>query len=815
MDEIISTTLGPDLVRRGRIWELDLSDLKIFRGLSILSQLLCDEILDAVENTPGDLSILYKINPNINPELAELRISHIQIYARAGILKEAYVFREEFQYHLRTVFGTIQRLSWAGVIHPEFFAHGPTGATSRALAFPFHLISENERIEYQFILERVESAGRPGDYFFRLSIESAEKANLNLKNIPHAVVDDLGKRKYMAGSTRIAESLTNSILISCHRGQSMYSEEYRTYSQTFEQLSKTDLGALEALNFYWDGAFSALVLRSKPIDILPHSKKLMLCLEDDTICGLLREGATIKVLLGRVDAYLDLSRRGRVLNVSFNGTRPRRGLDYYLVRMPELCALARRRGHGLDFKGINIFLVHHITSEVLALIEALFELSSERIWVAFVKYAGKIPPDYLDVLLDVPAERLYMASLERKKTGRHIDYYSVSQAFSDTRGLETLHELMERETPDYFSAMRLLAGHLLLKFCLESERAGKRVLVIEDGGYLAPFLNGYIAEEKTLPEVLARYHVDSNAHDEPFAQWARRVIIGSVEHTRNGYNRLMEVQQKFPISIPAYTIAVSEKKTREESREVARSILGAVESALYGQGITLSRRRIVIMGAAGNIGANLCHFLSARADASRNGNISRIDIAFNEGKPNHFRSLDELPDELLLSSDLFLGVIGDSILKKEIIERLLIEGKSDILVFASGSTKTVEFADLIRYLNELYTAERREVGGRPADYTAERIIDPQSGMDLGEKLTVRISLDGSWRTKVLYLLGDLSPVNFLYYGVPTEAMDEIISQLTRLSLGVADLHRRGMLPKTGLYAVDREVDEWGNPLQGR
>ena len=141
--------------------------------------------------------------------------------------------------------------------------------------------------------------------------------------------------------------------------------------------------------------------------------------------------------------------------------------------------------------------------------------------------------------------------------------------------------------------------------------------------------------------------------------------------------------------------------------------------------------------------------------------------------------------------------------------------RSSSAVFASGSTKTVEFADLIRYLNELYTAERREVGGRPADYTAERIIDPQSGMDLGEKLTVRISLDGSWRTKVLYLLGDLSPVNFLYYGVPTEAMDEIISQLTRLSLGVADLHRRGMLPKTGLYAVDREVDEWGNPLQGR
>ncbi len=815
MDEVISTTLGPDLVRRDGTWKLDLSDLKIFRGLSILSQLLCDEILDTVENAPGDISILYKINPNINPELADLRISHIQIYAHAGILKKTYVFREEFQYHLRIVFGTLQRLSWASIIHPEIFMPESSNAISRALAFPFHLISNNENVDYQFILERVGSTGRPGDFFFRLTIESSDKANLNLKSIPHAVVDDLGNRTYMAGSTRIAESLTNSILIACHHGQGFYTEEYRTYSQTFEQLSKTGLGALEALNFYWDGAFSSLVLRSNPIDILPHSKKLMLCLEDNTLCELLRQGATIKVLLGRVDAYLDLSRKGRVLNVSFNGIRPKRGLDYYLIRMPELCSLAAKQGHDLDFKGIDIFLVHHITSEVLALIEALFQLSSERIWIAFVKYAGRIPPDYLDILLDIPAERLFMASLERRKTGRHVDYYSISQAFSDTHGLERLHEFMERETPDYFSAMRLLAGHLLLRFCLESDRTGKRVLIIEDGGYTAPFFNEYIAEKKMLSEVLTCYYVDAPAYDEPFSQWVRRVIIGSVEHTRNGYNRLKTVHQKFPLFIPAYSIALSEKKTREESREVAHSILGAVESALYGQGITLSRRRIVVMGAAGNIGANLCRLLAARVDISRNGDFARVDIAFNHKELFHFRSLAELSDELLLSSDLFLGVIGDSILKKETIERLLIEGRSEILTFASGSTKTIEFSDLIEFLNNIYTAEYPEVGGHPAEYSAERIIDPQSGMDLGERLVIRILINGSWRTKTLYLLGDLSPVNFLYYGVPTEAMDEIISQLTRLSLGIAHLYRSGMLPKTGLYAVDREVDEWGNPLQGR
>ncbi|HNW30106.1 MAG TPA: hypothetical protein PKN50_16620 [Spirochaetota bacterium] len=36
---------------------------------------------------------------------------------------------------------------------------------------------------------------------------------------------------------------------------------------------------------------------------------------------------------------------------------------------------------------------------------------------------------------------------------------------------------------------------------------------------------------------------------------------------------------------------------------------------------------------------------------------------------------------------------------------------------------------------------------------------------------------------------DLSPINFLYYGVPAESMDSIISQLTKLSLGIVGRYR--------------------------
>ena len=58
----------------------------------------------------------------------------------------------------------------------------------------------------------------------------------------------------------------------------------------------------------------------------------------------------------------------------------------------------------------------------------------------------------------------------------------------------------------------------------------------------------------------------------------------------------------------------------------------------------------------------------------------------------------------------------------------------------------------------------------------------------------------------------MSPINFLFYGVPTETMDLIISQLTSVSLGLLNQYKSGELPEPGLYAVDHQIDEWGAKL---
>jgi hypothetical protein len=83
-------------------------------------------------------------------------------------------------------------------------------------------------------------------------------------------------------------------------------------------------------------------------------------------------------------------------------------------------------------------------------------------------------------------------------------------------------------------------------------------------------------------------------------------------------------------------------------------------------------------------------------------------------------------------------------------------------------------------------------------------------MDLGAKIVFKIP-DMNLE-KEIYLISDGSPVNFLFFGVPTESMDPIISQLASVSLGMVNQYKNKKLPQPELYAVDHQIDVWGNIL---
>ncbi len=810
----IHTSLGPVLAPiEDGLWEIDLTHLRIFFGLSILSRTIGEEIGNQLHSLPGDLSFTYKINPTINHELVDMHIQHVQVFARAGILKDWVLFREQFEENLRFVFGSFQQQSIAKKIHPEFYGEDPNRNSSVALLFPF----EAEFIHpsgYYILMERVASLYRIGDFFLRITIDTQEDGCLNLNNIKHEVISDVHTRTYIAGASKISESLSNGMINAAQKGETFYEEENSHFSKVFGQIEKTPLGKLTNINFYWEEQYRNLILSSDPGVSLSILKKLFLLLEDSSVSKKIKEGNTIRALIGKVSVYVDLSRLDRVLNFSINQKRTLLDSSFYLKRMPILEQIANANGHKYSFEGVNIFLIHHVTSEIISLIETFRRLKANSLDVAFVKYGGNIPPVYLDILLDIPTENFFMAGLEFKLTKNHTPYYGISPLYSDFEVHSTFRHKLEEAKFGFFDAMRRLAVFLFLNKLLSLIPKNEKLLLIEDGGYVAPVLNERALDGVSFGSVLDEFWVetkDPTIKQKPFNEILKTYVMGTVEHTRNGYDRLVKVkEEKEFLFLPIFSIAISNEKTKEESKEVARSILNAIGNTLHGIGKVLSKRKILLLGSNGNIGGFLKKFLIGGFLHENNLDILEVDRKIRSESRFLKSSFSHVSDSGFAEIDLVIGVTGESIIPPKTWESWILTSKHKQLFIASGSTKTVEFNDFINWTNALNLEENPKLGGEDLEISFQRILDPQTQMDLGSKIVFRI--DKKQIEKEVYLISDGSPVNFLFFGVPTESMDPIISQLASVSLGMVHYYKTQNLPKPDLYAVDHQINVWGDSL---
>lgn len=810
----IHTSLGPVLVPvEDGLWEIDLSHLRIFFGLSILSRTIGEEIGNQLHSLPGDLSFTYKINPNINHELVDMHIQHVQVFARAGILKDWVLFREQFEENLRFVFGSFQQQSVAKKIHPEFYGEDPNRNSSVALLFPF----EAEFVHpsgYYILMERVSSQNRIGDFFLRITIDSQEDGCLNLSNIKHQIISDAHTRTYIAGASKISESLSNGMINAAQKGETFYEEENSHFSKVFSQIEKTPLGKLTNINFYWEEQYRNLILSSDPSFSLSILKKLFLLLEDSSASKKIKEGNTIRAIIGKVSVYVDLSRLDRVLNFSINQKRTLLDSSFYLKRMPMLEQIANSIGHSFNFEGVHIFLIHHITSEIISLIETFRRLKVSTLDVAFVKYGGNIPPVYLDILLDIPTEMFFMAGLEFKLTKNNTPYYGVSPLYSDFEIHSTFRHKLEDAKLGFFDAMRQLAVFLFLNKLLTLIEKNEKIILVEDGGYVAPVLNERALDGLSFGEVLDEFWVESKDQSirvKPFSEVLKTSVIGTVEHTRNGYDRLVKVKaEKTNLILPSFSIAISNEKTQEESKEVARSILNALDNTLHGIGKVLSKRKVLLLGSNGNIGRFLKQYLIGGFLHETNLDILEVDRKFDSESRFRKSNFGNVSNSEFAEIDLIIGVTGESIISSKTWESWILTSKHKQLFIASGSTKTVEFSDFIKWINELNLSDNPKLDGEDLTISFGRILDPQTQMDLGSKIIFKINKKQI--EKEVFLISDGSPVNFLFFGVPTESMDPIISQLASVSLGMVNFYKTKKLPEPNLYAVDHQIDVWGRFL---
>ena len=311
------------------------------------------------------------------------------------------------------------------------------------------------------------------------------------------------------------------------------------------------------------------------------------------------------------------------------------------------------------------------------------------------------------------------------------------------------------------------------------------------------------------------------AADKPLSRLLKDLLIGTVEHTRNGYDRLQAIYERYgELVVPNYTISMSRLKMNQEAADVATSIIMAAEVMMNSQGWMLQRRCPVVIGGAGAIGGHLVTQLEHRLDPGGKRPVYCVDIQPPSGsardKGGHYHRFQDIPVEERRHIDVFLGVTGKPVFKGSELEEILLDGEATNLFLVSGSTKSIEFHKVSEWIDPFLRGERKEIGSARVALRSEPIQDPLTGKSLGTEYRFLITEeDGNnrrEREKSVFFMADLTPVNFTFYGVPREGIDEVLSQLLNTSVALRANESAKRLREPKIYRLDWELDEKGQSL---
>ena len=807
----LQTSLGPPLVQEDRVWRLDLEALPIFHGLSVISRALAEMVLAQARSDRVDVTVERRLRAGENPELIEMfGIEIVKVTAEVGSVAHLLDQPEVLETRLRALLGSLQRQSYREVVMPR------DGSDPRALVAHF----DTEQGEHaavgsskqRYVLECLATRRGSGRGGLRITIEDMAAPRLNLEVVPHLVIDDVAERQFIAGSTRIAQSWTESLRREAVRGRRSFVEHRDPHSHLFHQLDQAGLGTLQRVSVQWSEHALPFLLENEPVVPQELLKRVLLALEDRGLRDLLAEREVVRVDAGAVPVYLDIGQLGRVLELSLGQRRQRDDADAFLARMPALRRITEQRGSNLPLKSTPVFLVHHMTGEIVGLIAALRALGCRDLTVLFVSYASEPPASYLDAVLDLPADEFRaLALVNVPQRGSIEGVYHLSHQYSKLDESDEMERAIGT-TKHFLEAMRAAGVVPFLRQVARAEANGQRCLLVEDGGYLAPVLHDALLRDLTVKQFAGElgHDVDDarSLHD---AVGSR--VLGTVEHTRNGYDRVLSVQQRHGrLPLPAYSIAISQLKREVESREVAASVLNATEAVLNADGRVLARRSCLVLGSRGAIGRELFRSLQPRIDNPEH-NLVGIDLVVTGlGDRNGLteaKALADLPSGRWLEVDLVIGVIGQSLLTGSEVEDWLCNSPKSALVLVSGSTKKVEFAAVMEWFDGLLHQDKPTLAGEPVQIKIEELLDPRTARVYGHRWIFGFAGDRAPRTVIS--LANMTPINFLFYGVATEIIDEVLAQL--LSVTLAAVTRVDNPAATGcMLAVDHQIDENGNPL---
>jgi S-adenosylhomocysteine hydrolase len=336
-------------------------------------------------------------------------------------------------------------------------------------------------------------------------------------------------------------------------------------------------------------------------------------------------------------------------------------------------------------------------------------------------------------------------------------FYSCRRYVQQTLEREGWQVLAASDYERFEQTVRLA----LIKALGQAEQTGRKLLIVEDGGYAVPLISREFAD---------RLHL----------------VAGAVEQTANGCWRDRDAVAGYQttyrrkIPFPIVTVGECQLKKSIESPLVADAILQNIEHLLRGDHAGLRGKRVLILG-YGDVGA--CVAEAAQKRGARVGVFDRDPTKLAVARDRGFEIPGLSGPRLVPDVCSFVGhyrlIIGTS--GHCSVGADLLAWLGDHTYLVSGSSKRVEI--------DVKALEARAVASECVDGVGTRYRLP--------------SLDGQTRT--ITLLADGFPVNFWNEAesIPSQYIELvwalILDELARIA--------RGDNRQTGLCAPDPQAAE--------
>lgn len=522
--------------------------------------------------------------------------------------------------------------------------------------------------------------------------------------------------------------------------------------------------------------------------------------------------------------------------------------------------------------------IHHIDDKSYGGLCVLREWGATDMATIFVGYNPLQTMIWRDMLNDIPDDLFTTCIMESKPAEANSPswaegIYNIVDSFSKfptTRQLPSTAfnnifdgtDKTKNPTGNpltFLLTQRSLAGYNFLQAMARGHKLNKQVFVWEDGGYLNPIIDQAIEDNITVAEFRKRHMIpDDEASDAilptDFADAMKAVFIGSVELTRNGYDMSAAIAELRPLNTNFFSIAASYEKIMLEGDSITLACLDALSQVLYSTGNSLRDRNVLVMGARGNLG-RLCvgHLANILESSKKQLWGCDLKLAWPKPAPGSIPDwakwsacdvpLTDVANEVVAYKDfkanerygfdVIIGWTGGP--RKQTVNGKTVEyktiGGSDVadwltlgdkkanLYLVSGSTKTVEFSEVLEWLDGIIkkSPKQRIINGILLDdliagpipdqlsiaAVAQMWPDPKNPptsikRNFGTQFTFKFKQNGILVTKTIYLVNNTMPVNFMYYGTPTEIMDMTYSQVSSCAVALMNNKSKG----GGIFPTD-------------